>query len=879
MEFNGAQDTGSEVSLAFSVFVSIQLATTICNYHLVSSSQGDVNKRSSLESLFCYDKSIPEEIIEKPVGLSIAEKDIGDNPRCTECEAKGAVLCATCGGSGLYVDSILESQGIIVKVRCLGNFLIASLLVVVVLATLCVWNVMAKVTVDAPAAPQNRSPAVMGGAFRFISLLTAPFQPALHRPTSIIFRRFIARRISTTTSTRHLSLSRHPANSHRSGSVFLTRTDSFRKELHAQAINSDRETANFPDIPTPIIHPWPEWSQLVDTLLSSHWNRPPVNHGPEIFPEDAFVVYEEKKLSDEFIHHASVCLAFSRSRPELLSILSRKDMEVIVANGTPFLFKSALDVARRLRVYLGMEGGNVLGQNNVTFADIMKYILSYACNPSTSAESSLYSKELVESSARSLLRQMTEASFGDPVQKPPASENTFNGGYEQKSWPLRQNVEMKRGDWICQKCNFMNFARNLKCLECEESRPQKQLTGQEWQCPQCNFYNYERNLVCLRCDCEKPGVGIVNNVRSTAQLASVKPNLRSTAFSESAPSRVLENDLEQRQVEDQSQKSLRGYGVPQSVSHSEKTAQSTDFFRQSESDSQNMENNQTEVSKKWFQRVAELHNVKDLPSAISDEEFPEIMPMRKGENRFVVSKKKDRSLASPAYKRHAASGQESSSNFVPFVPFPPGFFARNDTSVSVDKNSSSQSSSETSASVSEKNAMQQTESQVRGSEDKSSNISRLQDVDLDGRSSQSSHSSYSSRSGFRTSGHSGKENVSQSMNSTGDYQQLENRNTISGRTAMSLEGSEVKEPNSLDMSEEAKAERWFRRVAQIKDISELSQIPDEDFPSIMPMRKGVNRFVVSKRKTPLERRLTYSQYRRNLPTESSDPMKKENDTK
>ncbi|XP_057948718.1 uncharacterized protein LOC131144223 isoform X2 [Malania oleifera] len=85
-----------------------------------SSSVGDVHRRSSLKSLFCYDKSIPEEIIEKPIGVALAEKIIGDNPRCTDCEAKGAILCSTCSGSGLYVDSILESQGIIVKVRCLG---------------------------------------------------------------------------------------------------------------------------------------------------------------------------------------------------------------------------------------------------------------------------------------------------------------------------------------------------------------------------------------------------------------------------------------------------------------------------------------------------------------------------------------------------------------------------------------------------------------------------------------------------------------------------------------------------------------------------------------------------------------------------------------
>lgn len=87
-----------------------------------SSSVGDVHRRrSSLESLFCYDKPIPEEIIEKPIGLSLDEKVIGDKPCCINCQAKGAVLCATCSGSGLYVDSILESQGIIVKVRCLGK--------------------------------------------------------------------------------------------------------------------------------------------------------------------------------------------------------------------------------------------------------------------------------------------------------------------------------------------------------------------------------------------------------------------------------------------------------------------------------------------------------------------------------------------------------------------------------------------------------------------------------------------------------------------------------------------------------------------------------------------------------------------------------------
>lgn len=94
-----------------------------------SSSVHDLQRcKSNLESLFCYDKSFTEEDIEQPVGLSVEKKEIGNNPPCTICEVKGVVLCATCAGSGLYVDSILESQGIIVKVKCLGKATLFTIL-------------------------------------------------------------------------------------------------------------------------------------------------------------------------------------------------------------------------------------------------------------------------------------------------------------------------------------------------------------------------------------------------------------------------------------------------------------------------------------------------------------------------------------------------------------------------------------------------------------------------------------------------------------------------------------------------------------------------------------------------------------------------------
>lgn len=34
------------------------------------------------------------------------------------------------------------------------------------------------------------------------------------------------------------------------------------------------------------------------------------------------------------------------------------------------------------------------------------------------------------------------------------------------------------------RCSFMNFARNMRCLECNGARPKRVLTGGEWECPQ-----------------------------------------------------------------------------------------------------------------------------------------------------------------------------------------------------------------------------------------------------------------------------------------------------------------------------------------------------------------------------------------------------------
>ncbi|XP_073305199.1 zinc finger protein VAR3, chloroplastic-like [Primulina huaijiensis] len=768
----------------------------------------------------------------------------------------------------------------------------------------------------------------MGGATRFITLLVAPFP--LLRPSILLL---LHRLLILTTSPLLFTLS--------SPYKTKSRTSHLVSSFHSQPNNNAHNLSLSATSQQQHNHPWPEWTHFLNFLSDRQALSSPSPVDLKIPPEDAFVVYEE--LPDDFVIAASNCLAFARDRPNLLGLLSRKNIEAVVSNGTPFLFKSALDCARRMRAFLGTDQGNASEYDKATTIDLMKYIISYVSNPTvSSSKNGLYSRELVDSSIRNLLHELGTVS-GAPIGYAPAQEQQFSGRYGQTTRPLGRNTEMKKGDWVCSKCNFMNFARNMECLECEEPRPKRQLTGGEWECPQCNFFNYGRNLVCLRCDCRRPGAPLFKAKNSGSGLRyngdyQFKANIDSrlvenegeqNRFSEISP---LDSDVEDLKILPMiTQGTISTEPTNQGTVSSEAQSFSGNFQFPKDSGGENKVFEQSEMSENWFKKVVDLYDDKDLPSTISDEDFPAMMPMRKGENRFVVTKKKDcdlyddkdlpstisdedfpammpmrkgenrfvvtkkkdRSLTSPKYKRQVALDQAKDSNFVPFVPFPPDYFARKDTEQPGVLDTSRKATSDNSShkvpietenfdgsrhiavptkddrTVSAENSVYGDKFMVDTSTDPkrvnsptSTESSQLSDNIITPSDSSPDQSSITSHS---ISNNSGKPKMS------------EYENVRSSWMGKSLEGSAVKELDPLDMSEEAKAERWFKRVAQVKDISELSQIPDEDFPSIMPMRKGVNRFVVSKRKTPLERRLTSQQYRRSLPIVITDPVRNETD--
>ncbi|KAG6523838.1 hypothetical protein ZIOFF_013725 [Zingiber officinale] len=216
------------------------------------------------------------------------------------------------------------------------------------------------------------------------------------------------------------------------------------------------------------------------------------------------------------------------------SSLPREDIQAIVEHGCPNVFRKAVNSAKRLRAYLHLDEGAVCsvcdlrgscdkayiipvdGEGPRT-VDVVRILFSYAMNPKQFCVSeSSPVKEHIQKSARSLLFELIklsdtpiDSSILKQVVKLPTPKETFpkiNSNRNRAS-----NIEMKQGDWLCPNCNFLNFARNLRCLECKEDGPKRvkmdsgnEMKKGDWNCPKCEFMNFARNRKCFRCQEQRP---------------------------------------------------------------------------------------------------------------------------------------------------------------------------------------------------------------------------------------------------------------------------------------------------------------------------------------------------------------------------------------
>ncbi|XP_002525990.2 zinc finger protein VAR3, chloroplastic isoform X1 [Ricinus communis] len=310
-----------------------------------------------------------------------------------------------------------------------------------------------------------------------------------------------------------------------------------------------------------ISHPWPEWVDLMEFLLKRGYFE--ANENP-------FLNGELGTKETNWIRTA--CLNFARDQYELIRVFSRRDIHIIAGCGCPSIDRKVVNSGKRLRAHVGIDEGNVCSSCKLRgdcerayvkareneggrTVDVMRILLTYGLDSiSGTLENKPCQNKLVKESVKKLLKEMLEHSSQQHDFDPPNARLSKNvesllhsnvpakqgdwlcpkcnflnfarnirclhcdGLFQDRLQRLQEDQDhlpLKRGDWICEKCNFLNFAKNTRCLQCKEKPPKRQLNPGEWECESCNYINFRRNMVCLKCDHRRPKALSSPNNKST----------------------------------------------------------------------------------------------------------------------------------------------------------------------------------------------------------------------------------------------------------------------------------------------------------------------------------------------------------------------------
>ncbi|XP_066328832.1 uncharacterized protein [Miscanthus floridulus] len=304
-------------------------------------------------------------------------------------------------------------------------------------------------------------------------------------------------------------------------------------------------------------HPWPEWGDFLDKLRAKGYFEQGVPSSSVSSGEgaagdgDAAVAAASENaaasasgntvvsVADSAVASVDIypfwdenrvknaCLKFARDRFDLLSSLPKQDIQAIVMSGCPNKNRKPINSAKRLREFVMVKEEDACSICNfkascdkayitpkdkaeVKTVDVVRILLSYAMDKNLSGENSVI--ESVQESAKKLLSRLIELSdtaIDESLPKPSFQASRKSQGSDGKGRETTA-VEMKKGDWLCTNCNFLNFARNRHCKECKADGPKKieaamaEMKMGDWICTQCQFMNFSHNKICFKCEEPRP---------------------------------------------------------------------------------------------------------------------------------------------------------------------------------------------------------------------------------------------------------------------------------------------------------------------------------------------------------------------------------------
>ncbi|GMG99721.1 hypothetical protein Nepgr_001561 [Nepenthes gracilis] len=301
-----------------------------------------------------------------------------------------------------------------------------------------------------------------------------------------------------------------------------------------------------------LVHPWPEWIEFMERLVQQNYFDHKRKDEDKMIEGLGFDMSEVAEEGFDFTRDwktvQTAILNFGRDRFDILRSLSRHDIQVLVGYGCPSMDKKVVFSAKLLRKHVHLDEGDVCSscslrsscekaylltnkEDEARTIDVVRVLLTYGFDPISESvvNKSLLKQKSVKTVVRKLLHEVVKLSSVpiDPNLPPPLIKKRPPKVKQPPPPPKkrvgRDDIEMKKGDWLCPKCDFMNFAKNLDCLQCDAKRPKRQLLPGEWECPQCNFLNYRRNMACFHCEHKRPPDEYMEN---QAQERQRRPNAR-----------------------------------------------------------------------------------------------------------------------------------------------------------------------------------------------------------------------------------------------------------------------------------------------------------------------------------------------------------------
>ncbi|KAJ4766461.1 zinc finger (Ran-binding) family protein [Rhynchospora pubera] len=284
-----------------------------------------------------------------------------------------------------------------------------------------------------------------------------------------------------------------------------------------------------------LVHPWPEWIQLMERLATLNYfdlRRADEQRVADDVAIDLSEVKEEVSLdlSRDWLTVRNACMNFGRDRFDIIRSLQRKDIQTLVGHGCPSMDPKVIFSAKLLRKLVHLDEGDVCStcslrnscsrgyilvpkEDQARTLDVMRVLLTFGFDHAngTVENKDLMKLKQVKNVVRKLMHEVARLSAVpiDPRLPPPVMKKKEVKVKQPPPPPKkrrvgRDDVEMKKGDWLCPKCDFMNFAKNTVCMQCDAKRPKRQLLPGEWECPRCKFLNYRRNMACYECEHKRP---------------------------------------------------------------------------------------------------------------------------------------------------------------------------------------------------------------------------------------------------------------------------------------------------------------------------------------------------------------------------------------